>query len=135
MFSFLCYICVCESCVSRANLLATFEYCTGKFWEHIQNHEFRNYPGLLLLLLFFRLILLDTSGCERGFSAMNRIKDKAATHIGDEVLCDLMTIHELGPAIFKDGAAAWGRIDIIPHNAIVHWRKQCTRSLGSFLAA
>ena len=76
------HIYACMLCVS----------CAGPFWDHVGSFEFSHYPGLLLVLLFFRLILLDTSGCERGFSAMNIIKNKMASMIGDGVLSDVMTI-------------------------------------------
>jgi hypothetical protein len=109
--------------------------CAGPFWDHVSSFEFNHYPGLLLVLLFFRLILLDTSGCERGFSAMNIIKNKMASMIGDGVLSDVMTIANLGPDIINsNGGVDWEPIDIILHNAILYWRKKCSRSLGALIS-
>ena len=114
-------------------ILVVWMQCAGAFWDHVQCQQFRHYPGLLLILVFFRLILLDTSGCERRFSAMNRIKDKCAATMADGVLRDIMTIKALGPPVLEGGVAKWEPIDIILHNAIIHWRKRCGRSLGAFV--
>ena len=102
----------------------------------MQNHDFDTYPNILLVLLFFKLILLDTSGCERGFSTMNRIKDKARTRLRDENLMPLMTINILGPDILKEGNGQetnWELIDVLLHNAIILWKKSANRSLGAFV--
>ena len=105
----------------------------GAFWNHVKCHQFRHYPGLRLILVFLRLIRLDTSGCERGFSAMNRIKDKCAATMADCVLHDIITIKALGPPVLEGGVAKWEPIDIILHNAILHWCKRRGRSLGVFV--
>ena len=109
--------------------------CAGSFWDHIGSFEFCHYPGLLLVLLFFRLIILDTSGCERGFSAMNIMKNKMASMIADDMLSDVMTIVNLGPDIISsDGGVDWNPIGIILHNAILYWQKKCSHSLGAFIS-
>ena len=71
---------------------------------------------------------------ERGFSAMNRIKDKAAVTLRDKVLTDILVIKALGPKILNGGVAKWGTINAILHNAIVYWQKKSSWSLGAFLS-
>ena len=81
---------------------------------------------------------MSTSTCllyaERCFSAMNRIKDKAAATLRDKILTDMLVIKALGPKVLNGGVAKWGTINAILHNAIIHWRKKSSRSLGAFLS-
>ena len=66
---------------------------------------------------------------------MNIIKNKMASMIADDVLSDVMTIANLGSGIISsDDGVNWKPIDIILHNAILYWRKKCSRSLGTFIS-
>ena len=65
---------------------------------------------------------MSTTTCvlyaDRGFSVINRIKDKAAATLRDEILTDILVIKALGPKILNGGVAEWATINAILHNAI-----------------
>lgn len=70
-----------------------------KMWDYVHENHFEDYKHLLLLVLFFRVVLLDTSGNERGFSFMNLIKNRLRSLLSTQELRDSMTIVASGPKL------------------------------------
>ena len=74
----------------------------SEFWTHLTVHfngGLVGYPDLLVLAGVVRMILIDSSCCEQGFSRVNRTLTKQRGRMGLETLKSHLTIQMLGPDI------------------------------------
>ena len=71
-----------------------------KFWEHVSAHydTTHGYSVVLIPIRLSLLILLDTSGCERGFAGYNRIHTDQRPNLEVGTVRNLFAIKHYGPS-------------------------------------
>ena len=88
--------------VQKDECLRSLEF--SKLWPRILT-GFREYSIINRLIAIMVILPVDTSGCERQFSLMNRIMGKWQTRMSHEVLRSCMVWHEankhLSPDLWK----------------------------------
>lgn len=88
--------------VQKDDCLRSLEF--GKLWPRILT-GFREYNIINRLIAIMVILPVDTSGCERQFSLMNRIMGKWQTRMSHETLRNCMVWHEankhLSPDLWK----------------------------------
>ena len=88
-------------------------------WPRIAtDHRFVSIFKIVSLVI---LLPMNTACCERGFSAMNRIKSKGRARLKNSTLNSMMLICTDGPSLES----------FDPQSAVDHWSKVCHRRPGS----
>ena len=79
-----------------------------KLWQLIDHHHREDFPNLLKLAALALTSAVHTAGCERGFSAQNRILVKARNRLNIETQHKLMTVKLCTvPFDYKSVVQAW----------------------------
>lgn len=93
-----------EKCISEWNfvkeLVVREHYPVGhiaELWKMLATHHSDEVQNLIKLCQVALVLLTNTAGCERGFSAQNRIKNALRNRLKAKRLDVLMTIDTEGP--------------------------------------
>jgi len=83
---------------------AFFGLSYKKFWEHVSRHfdTPHGYPNVILLTRITSLLLPDSSICEVGFSAYNRVHTAQMANLKTSTVCSVLSIKALGPKTISD---------------------------------
>ncbi len=81
------------------------------FWERMFLHHQRDLPNILLLAEIVIILPMCTACCERGFSAVKRIKSDWRSGLAVDILDHLLRITLEGPTVE----------DFQPEKSIEHW--------------
>lgn len=102
------------------------DYDLRTFWKRIWTLDdpdlirYERFPNLSILARIGMLLPTSSVDAERGFSAMNRLKNKLRNRMSNDLLDSLMFIHLNGPSIDD--------FDGLP--AIEHWKATKDRRTG-----